>query len=176
MVRPGRELEAHRAQARGGDCIRGRQAGGLGSADAGLPGELVPQLREAAINGDFDRVLELIDQVEAHDPRLAQRMRSLAEPSTRSGRRMPTVGPYPRLTMSTEVKSFLLDFETLAHRACDFASAESVPDSGGNQHKEIPAQKRTIRPRQGYTRTAENLLYMTSFWKRRLKYFGEARR
>ncbi len=47
-------------------------------AMAGLPPELVAQLREAAINGDFPLLLELSSQVEARDKRLAAALRSLA--------------------------------------------------------------------------------------------------
>ena len=45
----------------------------------GLPGGLADRIREAAINGDFDDVLDLILQVEAFDPSLAKGLRSLAE-------------------------------------------------------------------------------------------------
>ncbi|HET6462134.1 MAG TPA: PAS domain S-box protein, partial [Syntrophales bacterium] len=45
----------------------------------GLPGELVRQIREATINADLDRMLELIQQAATHDARAAHGMRSLAE-------------------------------------------------------------------------------------------------
>jgi CheY-like chemotaxis protein len=45
----------------------------------GLPGELVRQIREATINADLDRMLELIQQAATHDARAADGMRSLAE-------------------------------------------------------------------------------------------------
>jgi len=45
---------------------------------AGLPRELVSQLREAAINGDFHLLLELTGRVEALDSRLAGVLRALA--------------------------------------------------------------------------------------------------
>jgi PAS domain S-box-containing protein len=46
---------------------------------AGLPGELVRQIRESTINADLDRVLELIQQAATHDARAANGLRSLAE-------------------------------------------------------------------------------------------------
>jgi len=46
---------------------------------AGLPGELVHQIREATINADLDRMLELIQQGATHDARAANGLRSLAE-------------------------------------------------------------------------------------------------
>jgi len=52
--------------------------GTLPGALAGLPPELVSQLREAAINGDFNLLLELTGRVEAHDIRLAGTLRALA--------------------------------------------------------------------------------------------------
>ena len=45
----------------------------------GLPGELVRQIREATINADLDRMLELIQQAATHDARAANGLRSLAE-------------------------------------------------------------------------------------------------
>jgi CheY-like chemotaxis protein len=45
----------------------------------GLPGELVRQIREATINADLDRMLELIQQATTHDARAANGLRSLAE-------------------------------------------------------------------------------------------------
>jgi two-component system sensor histidine kinase/response regulator len=45
----------------------------------GLPYELVRQIREATINGDLDRMLELIQQAAIHNVRVADGMRSLAE-------------------------------------------------------------------------------------------------
>ena len=44
-----------------------------------LPGELIEQLCEAAIEGDFDKVLTLISHVEKHDSCLAQSLRTVAE-------------------------------------------------------------------------------------------------
>jgi len=46
---------------------------------AGLPGELIQQIREATINADLDYMLELIQQAAAHDAGVANRMKSLAE-------------------------------------------------------------------------------------------------
>jgi CheY-like chemotaxis protein len=46
---------------------------------AGLPGELVHQIREATINADLDRMLELIQQAATQDARTANGLRSLAE-------------------------------------------------------------------------------------------------
>jgi len=45
----------------------------------GLPGGLLRQIREATINADLDRVLELIQQAATHDIHVANGMRSLAE-------------------------------------------------------------------------------------------------
>ena len=45
----------------------------------GLPGELVRQIREATINADLDRMLELIQQVATHNAHAANGLRSLAE-------------------------------------------------------------------------------------------------
>jgi PAS domain S-box-containing protein len=45
----------------------------------GLPDELVCQIREATINADLDRMLELIQQAATHNARAAHGMRSLAE-------------------------------------------------------------------------------------------------
>ena len=45
----------------------------------GLPGELIRQIREATINADLDRMLELIQQAATHDARVANGLRSLAE-------------------------------------------------------------------------------------------------
>jgi hypothetical protein len=45
----------------------------------GLPGELVHQIREATINADLDRMLELIQQATTHDARAANGLRNLAE-------------------------------------------------------------------------------------------------
>ncbi len=45
----------------------------------GLPGELIRQIREATINADLDRMLELIQQTATHDARVANGLRSLAE-------------------------------------------------------------------------------------------------
>ncbi len=45
----------------------------------GLPGELVRQIREATINADLDRMLELIQQAATHNAHAADGMRSLAE-------------------------------------------------------------------------------------------------
>ncbi|OGS43246.1 MAG: hypothetical protein A3J79_11115 [Elusimicrobia bacterium RIFOXYB2_FULL_62_6] len=47
-------------------------------ASAGLPPELLSQLREAAINGDFGLLSELTVRVEARDKRLAGGLRTLA--------------------------------------------------------------------------------------------------
>jgi CheY-like chemotaxis protein len=46
---------------------------------ASLPGELVNSLRDAALRADLDRVLALVDQVEAHDARVAEELRRVAE-------------------------------------------------------------------------------------------------
>ncbi len=46
---------------------------------AGLPGELIRQIRESTITADLDRMLELIQQAAIHDARAADGMRSLAE-------------------------------------------------------------------------------------------------
>jgi len=46
---------------------------------AGLPGELVRQIRESTITADLDRMLELIQQAATHDARAANGLRSLAE-------------------------------------------------------------------------------------------------
>jgi PAS domain S-box-containing protein len=45
----------------------------------GLPGELVRQIREATINADLDRMLELIQQAATHNALAADGMRNLAE-------------------------------------------------------------------------------------------------
>jgi len=44
----------------------------------GLPQELISQIREAAINGDFHLLLELSGRVDAHDKHLAGALRALA--------------------------------------------------------------------------------------------------
>jgi len=44
-----------------------------------LPEALVRELREAVVNGDFDRVADLAARADAHDTRLARRLRGLAE-------------------------------------------------------------------------------------------------
>ena len=46
---------------------------------AGLPNELVHQIREATVNADLDRMIQLIQLVATHDARTASGMRSLAE-------------------------------------------------------------------------------------------------
>jgi len=45
----------------------------------GLPDELIRQIREATINADLDRMLELIQQAEIHNAHAADGMRSLVE-------------------------------------------------------------------------------------------------
>jgi PAS domain S-box-containing protein len=44
-----------------------------------LPDDLVRELRETVVNGDFDHVAELAGQVKTHDARLARKVRELAE-------------------------------------------------------------------------------------------------
>jgi hypothetical protein len=46
---------------------------------AGLPGELIRQIRESTVTADLDRMLELIQQAATHDARTADGLRSLAE-------------------------------------------------------------------------------------------------
>ncbi len=46
---------------------------------AGWPAELIDSMREAVIKADLDQLLVSIQEVEAHDPRVAQALRSLAE-------------------------------------------------------------------------------------------------
>ena len=46
---------------------------------ARLPGDLAERIREAAINGDFDGILDLIPQLEAGHPELARGLKGLAE-------------------------------------------------------------------------------------------------
>jgi signal transduction histidine kinase/CheY-like chemotaxis protein len=46
---------------------------------AGLPGELIRQIRESTVTADLDRMLELIQQAAIHDARAADGLRSLAE-------------------------------------------------------------------------------------------------
>ncbi|MBN2355233.1 PAS domain S-box protein [candidate division KSB1 bacterium] len=44
-----------------------------------LPPDLIDQLRQATTIGDFDRVMELLEQAENHDPAVAQALRRLAD-------------------------------------------------------------------------------------------------
>ncbi len=46
---------------------------------AALPHELISNLREATLMGDFDRIVELTEKVKIQDKHLAQRLRHLAE-------------------------------------------------------------------------------------------------
>ncbi len=45
----------------------------------GLPREMVQDMQEAVVRADLDRLLTIIQKVESHDARLAQRLRRLAE-------------------------------------------------------------------------------------------------
>jgi CheY-like chemotaxis protein len=45
----------------------------------GWPPELIDPMREAVVTADFDHLLAKIDEVEVHDPRIAQGLRRLAE-------------------------------------------------------------------------------------------------
>ena len=46
---------------------------------AGWPQDLIRPMREAVITADLDQLLANIQEVKAHDPRVAQELRRLAE-------------------------------------------------------------------------------------------------